>query len=235
MAQTTGRVGVADKRVGERKPPLEEEGRLTAKHLWVRAARAIGLWALIAAAALVPKRAAATAAEAEFETIQEFTAPRHTCNRGIQGEAVAPAAASLVTLGGSVAVAIKREKKRVMEDVADISKDVDRHQSFKDEFLDGHLSDRSIYSGLRKAAHAKEEDEFERNSRMFLEEQRAKKNPKNKKQPKRKESPTVLHRPGDGPEESEDDDDHHPAEQLDEATRLMLERMLGGSEEEPKE
>lgn len=56
----------------------------------------------------------------------------------------------------------------------EFSIECDKHQSYKDEFLDGKISDRSIYSSLKKMskkdAPPDADDEFERNSRALFEE-----------------------------------------------------------------
>ena len=122
----------------------------------------------------------------------------------------AAAGLTALTFGGMCAVAIKREKATVAEAQDNIEKELDRLLQYKQEFLDGVPSDRSIYASLAKAMTkdvatakpAKQEDEFEKNVRAFLEEEEAK---NQKKQADKKKadgmgkgpSSALLERPGD--------------------------------------
>jgi hypothetical protein len=113
-----------------------------------------------------------------------------------------------LTFGGMCAVAIKKEKIAVSQEQENIEKELDRLVQYKQEFLDGVPSDRSIYASLAKAMSkevapskpAKQEDEFEKNVKAFLEEEEAK-NQKKKSETKKSEGKgpgsALLERPGD--------------------------------------
>ena len=121
----------------------------------------------------------------------------------------AAAGLTALTFGGMCAVAIKKEKSTVSQDQETIEKELDRLLQYKQEFLDGVPSDRSIYASLAKAMSkdvapakpAKQEDEFEKNVRAFLEEEEAKNQKKqaDKKKDGMGKGPgsAVLERPGD--------------------------------------
>jgi hypothetical protein len=149
-----------------------------------------------------------------------------------------------LTFGGMCAVAIKKEKSVVSQEQENIEKELDRLVQYKQEFLDGVPSDRSIYASLAKAMSkdvapskpAKQEDEFEKNVKAFLEEEEAK-NQKKKSETKKSDGKgpgsAVLERPGDVDGSKADawmNDiviDDKPAEIADEDLK-RLQRMFGG-------
>jgi hypothetical protein len=148
-----------------------------------------------------------------------------------------------LTLGGVSAVAIKKEKNQVDQELDLLDKEVDRLFQFKQEFLDGVPSDRSIYASLAKAMSKdvapkkSTEDEFEKNVRAFLEEEEQKniKKQNDKKADGKGKGPgsAVLERPGD-PDGSQTDTwmndievDDKPASIADEDLK-RLQRMFGG-------
>ncbi len=156
----------------------------------------------------------------------------------------AAAGLTALTFGGMCAVAIKKEKIAVAQEQENIEKELDRLVQYKQEFLDGVPSDRSIYASLAKAMSkdaapskpAKQEDEFEKNVKAFLEEEEAK-NQKKKSDTKKSDGKgpgsALLERPGDVDGSKADawmNDiviDDKPAEIADEDLK-RLQRMFGG-------
>jgi hypothetical protein len=152
-----------------------------------------------------------------------------------------------LTFGGMCAVAIKKEKSAVAQDQETIEKELDRLLQYKQEFLEGVPSDRSIYASLAKAMtkdtapakSTKQEDEFEKNVRAFLEEEEAKNQKKqtDKKKDGMGKGPgsIVLERPGDIDGSKTDawmndiEIDDKPAEIAEEDLK-RLQRMFGGGD-----
>eukprot|EP00286_Rhodomonas_abbreviata_P016090 CAMPEP_0181322632 /NCGR_PEP_ID=MMETSP1101-20121128/19332_1 /TAXON_ID=46948 /ORGANISM="Rhodomonas abbreviata, Strain Caron Lab Isolate" /LENGTH=217 /DNA_ID=CAMNT_0023430559 /DNA_START=385 /DNA_END=1038 /DNA_ORIENTATION=+ len=153
------------------------------------------------------------------------------------------AGAAAATFAGGCAVAIKKERKVLEDDIEMIGKEITRLDSFKQEFLDGVPSDGSLLDSLNKALKGgpaavveddEEEDEFEKNVRAFLEEEEKK--DEKKGQGHGKAPSTLLERPSDvdGSEVDawmndvvfEDKPAEIDAEQLE-----RLQRMFGGGPE----
>jgi hypothetical protein len=160
----------------------------------------------------------------------------------------ASAAVAVVSFGGMSAFAIKKSKEELALGLETFEGDVKRMENFKQEFLDGIPSDNSLMASLSKAmtkpeAKAKpaekEEDEFDKNVRLYLEEEQAK---DDKKKGKKSEGPdakggaTLLDRPGD-PDGTEADAwmnevefEDKPATVDDEKLKA-LQRMFGSGPE----
>lgn len=116
------------------------------------------------------------------------------------------AGAGAATFGGLMAVSIKKHKSELNSHAEHFEEELKRLENFKQEFLDGVPSDNSLMSSLNKAMRpaVKEdpaEDEFEKNVRLFLEEEQAKEDKKNGKTTPPANSKaggaTLLERPGD--------------------------------------
>lgn len=153
--------------------------------------------------------------------------------------------ATVLAMGGAYAVALKKEKKLVLEDIEAFESDMDRMEQFKKEFLDGEVSDRSLFASFDKAVKAKlpeesnklaPEDEFEKNVQAFLDEENEKANKKNKPEfPLGKGGATLLERPDDIDGSKTDDwlndieVDDKPAE-IDSEQLKRLQRMFGGGD-----
>jgi len=145
------------------------------------------------------------------------------------------------TFAGGVAVSIKKERKQLQQELDVMDKELTRLDSFKQEFLDGVPSDNSLLSSLNKAMNTApaaveddDEDEFEKNVRMFLEEEQKKEEKKNP-HGNGKAPSTLLERPSDpnGEEVEEWMNDvvfeDKPAE-IDDAQLQALQRMFGGGD-----
>eukprot|EP00283_Hemiselmis_rufescens_P006064 CAMPEP_0173434388 /NCGR_PEP_ID=MMETSP1357-20121228/12757_1 /TAXON_ID=77926 /ORGANISM="Hemiselmis rufescens, Strain PCC563" /LENGTH=302 /DNA_ID=CAMNT_0014399231 /DNA_START=108 /DNA_END=1012 /DNA_ORIENTATION=+ len=176
--------------------------------------------AALALALAAPKGASASAgalAEAPLDlepgldepvTLYEATTIKKAVTLETFGLAGAAAAG---VLGASAVVAVRRERGRVAEEVDAFEREAERMEQFKQEFLDGVASDRSLFASLNKAVkstHPEDEaaadgavsdDEFERNVQAFLDEENDKAE-KAKKKPEyrvEKGGPTLLERPDD--------------------------------------
>jgi len=157
------------------------------------------------------------------------------------------AGAGLATFGGVTAVAIKKERKQLEEQADVIGEEITRLDNFKQEFLEGVVSDSSLLSSLNKALQGptaveedEEEDEFEKNVRLFLEEEEAKEKKDKPENLGGGRSPsTLLERPSD-PDGSETEAwmndivfEDKPAE-IDSEQLERLQRMFGGSGDSDK-
>mmetsp|Transcript_37110 Transcript_37110/g.86982 ORF Transcript_37110/g.86982 Transcript_37110/m.86982 type:complete len:310 (+) Transcript_37110:133-1062(+) len=180
-------------------------------------ARGTAAGAALALAVVAPRGASASAGLAEPPvdlepgldepvTLYEATAIKKAVTLETFGLAGAAAAG---TLGLSAVVAVRREKGRVGEEVDALEREVERMEQFKQEFLDGVASDRSLFASLNKAVKSSQpeqdtegavsDDEFERNVQAFLDEENEKAE-KAKKKPEyrvEKGGPTLLERPDD--------------------------------------
>ena len=138
-----------------------------------------------------------------------------------------------------MAVAIRKQKKELDGHAEQFEEELKRLENFKQEFLDGVPSDNSLMASLNKALKGpvkkeeKEEDEFEKNVRLFLEEEQAKEDKKKGNQPPAKTGgATLLERPsdpkGDKTEEWMNDIvfEDKPAE-IDSEQLKRLQRMFG--------
>jgi len=145
--------------------------------------------------------------------------------------------AGAATFGSMMAVAIKKQKKELDGHAEQFEEEVKRLENFKQEFLDGVPSDNSLMASLNKAvrpvAPKEEEDEFEKNVRLFLEEEKAKDDKKKGNNPESKQGgATLLERPsdpnGDKAEEWMNDVvfEDKPAE-IDDEHLKRLQRMFG--------
>lgn len=110
--------------------------------------------------------------------------------------------AGAAAFGGMMAVAVKKQKAELEGYAEQYEEEVKRLENFKQEFLDGVPSDNSLMASLNKAmrpaAAEPEEDEFEKNVRLFLEEEQAKEDKKKGNQPPAKQGgATLLERPSD--------------------------------------
>jgi len=195
-------------------------GRLSALRSTLgKLARGTVAGAALALAVVAPKGASASAgalaeAPADLEpaldepvTLYEATKIKKAVTFETFGLAGAAAAG---TLGLSAAVAVRKEKGRVAEEIDGFERELERMEQFKQEFLDGVASDRSLFASLNKAVQgskadsgdsdgAVSDDEFERNVQAFLDEENDKAE-KAKKKPEyrvEKGGPTLLERPDD--------------------------------------
>jgi len=121
----------------------------------------------------------------------------------------ASAVVAVASFGGMSAVMIKKSKGELALGLESFEADVKRMENFKQEFLDGIPSDNSLMASLSKALKkdtpakpvVEEEDEFEKNSRLFLEEEEAKDELKNGKKKGagdiERGGATLLDRPSD--------------------------------------
>lgn len=149
--------------------------------------------------------------------------------------------AGAATFGGMLAVAIKKQKSELETHAEQFEEELKRLENFKQEFLDGVPSDNSLMASLNKAMNPKkvekeEEDEFEKNVRLFLEEEQAKEDKKNGKDTPpanaKQGGATLLERPsdpsGDKAEEWMNDVvfEDKPAE-IDDEQLKALQRMFG--------
>jgi len=147
--------------------------------------------------------------------------------------------AGAVTFGSLLAVAIKKQKTELDGHAEHFEEELKRLENFKQEFLDGVPSDNSLMASLNKAMNPKsaeneeEEDEFEKNVRLFLEEEQAKEDKKKGNPPAGKQGgATLLERPsdpsGDKTEEWMNDVvfEDKPAE-IDDEQLKRLQRMFG--------
>ncbi len=206
--------------------------------------------AALAASVFVPRPAAAKAAALDLDadygeavTLYEPVPIKKSITLETFG-AAAGAAATVFT--GAVAVAYKKEKKLALEEVETFKKDAERMEQFKSEFLDGEVSDRSLFASLNKAMKSKlseserpagaaaSEDEFEKNVQAFLDEEKSKQDKKKKPEfGMNKGGATLLERPDDvdGAKAEQWLNDvgfeDKPAE-LDEERLKQLQRMFGG-------
>lgn len=148
-------------------------------------------------------------------------------------------AAGTATFGSLMAVVIRKQKKELDGHAEQFEEELKRLENFKQEFLDGVPSDNSLMASLNKALKGpvkkeeKEEDEFEKNVRLFLEEEQAKEDKKKGNQPPAKTGgATLLERPsdpkGDKTEEWMNDIvfEDKPAE-IDSEQLKRLQRMFG--------
>ena len=155
--------------------------------------------------------------------------------------------AGAATFGGLLAVAIKKQKTELDGHAEHFEEELKRLENFKQEFLDGVPSDNSLMASLNKAMNPtksapkeEEEDEFEKNVRLFLEEEQAKEDKKKGNPPAGKQGgATLLERPsdpsGDKTEEWMNDVvfEDKPAE-IDDEQLKRLQRMFGTGEGDKK-
>eukprot|EP00292_Cryptomonas_paramecium_P013626 CAMPEP_0113665094 /NCGR_PEP_ID=MMETSP0038_2-20120614/2107_1 /TAXON_ID=2898 /ORGANISM="Cryptomonas paramecium" /LENGTH=223 /DNA_ID=CAMNT_0000580395 /DNA_START=176 /DNA_END=847 /DNA_ORIENTATION=- /assembly_acc=CAM_ASM_000170 len=152
------------------------------------------------------------------------------------------ATCSLLTLGGMAALALSKEKGLVSKELEDVEREVDRLVQYKQQFLDGVPSDRSISASLSKAMNKRNpnakpgnpEDEFEKNVKAFLkeEEEKSQKKKKEKKLDSKGKGvgSAVLENPEDGKKDDWTKDvviDTKPATLADEDLK-RLQKMFGG-------
>merc|ERR1719183_3418702 len=113
------------------------------------------------------------------------------------------AGAGAATFGGLMATAMRKQKSQLEEHAEHFEEELKRLENFKQEFLDGEISDNSLMASLNKAMNPKkaaepEEDEFEKNVRLFLEEEQDKKDGKSTPPANAKKGgATLLERPSD--------------------------------------
>jgi len=155
--------------------------------------------------------------------------------------------AGAATFGGLLAVAIKKQKTELDGHAEHFEEELKRLENFKQEFLDGVPSDNSLMASLNKAMNPtksapkeEEEDEFEKNVRLFLEEEQAKEDKKKGNPPAAKQGgATLLERPsdpsGDKTEEWMNDVvfEDKPAE-IDDEQLKRLQRMFGTGDGDKK-
>jgi hypothetical protein len=158
----------------------------------------------------------------------------------------AAAAVSAVAFGGMSAVTLKKSKQELALGLEMLETDVKRMENFKQEFLDGVPSDNSLMASLTKAMNKdqapqkeEEEDEFEKNVRLFLEEEEAKNEGKKgnaKADGSERGGATLLERPSDPESEGADawindiEFEDKPASVDDEQLKA-LQRMFGSGPE----
>lgn len=156
------------------------------------------------------------------------------------------AGAGAATFGGLMAVSIKKHKSELNSHAEHFEEELKRLENFKQEFLDGVPSDNSLMASLNKAmrpaAKEVEEDEFEKNVRLFLEEEQAKDDKKKGVPPANAKTggATLLERPGDVSGDKADEwmndvvFEDKPAE-IDDEQLKRLQRMFGtGDSKESK-
>ena len=190
-------------------------------------------------AAAEPALSDADLAGDELVTLYEPIAIKKAITLETFGVAAGAAAA---TLGGVSFLAVKKEKGMVSEEIDAFESELERMEQFKKEFLDGEVSDRSLFASFNKAvknklpgeeAASSPEDEFEKNVQAFLDEQEDK--PKKKDWAVGKGGPSLLERPddvdGSKAEEwlQEIGYEDKPAE-IDEDQLAKLQRMFGGGD-----
>jgi hypothetical protein len=155
----------------------------------------------------------------------------------------AAAGAAGATIAGAYMYAVKKEKSVVDSEVDAFEAELERMEQFKQEFLDGVKSDRSLFASLNKAAKSKgveeadgavSDDEFEKNVQAFMDEQQDKADKKKKPEwSVEKGGPALLERPDDidgGKAEAWLEDigfEDKPAE-IDTKQLEALQRMFGG-------
>jgi len=151
--------------------------------------------------------------------------------------------AGAVTFGGLMAIAAKKQKSELDGHAEHFEEELKRLENFKQEFLDGVPSDNSLMASLNKAMNPKtvvkeeEEDEFEKNVRLFLEEEQAKEDKKKGNPPSAKQGgATLLERPSDPDGEKTEEwmndvvFEDKPAE-IDDEQLKRLQRMFGTGDE----
>ena len=152
------------------------------------------------------------------------------------------AAAAITTFGSITAYVLKKEKQELDEYAEQYEQELGRLENFKQEFLDGVPSDNSLMASLNKAIRGEtnkeeEEDEFEKNVRLFMEEEQKKEEDKknNGAGYAKQGGATLLERPSD-PNGNESEEwmkdvvfEDKPAE-IDDEQLKALQRMFGGSD-----
>lgn len=151
--------------------------------------------------------------------------------------------AGAAVFGGMMAVTLKKHKAALEGYAEQYEEEVKRLENFKQEFLDGVPSDNSLMASLNKAlrpqaAKEEQEDEFEKNVRLFLEEEQAKEDKKkgNQPPPTKMGGATVLERPSDPKGDKADEwmndvvFEDKPAE-IDNEQLKRLQRMFGNTDD----
>jgi len=220
-----------------------------------RVSRGAAVGAALAAGVLLPRPASANQAVADLEadlahadeavTLYEPVSIKKRVTLSTYGVA---GGASVLAMGGALAISVKKEKKAVQEDIDALERECERMEQFKKEFLDGEVSDRSLFASFSKAVKDKlpeenvktlsAEDEFEKNVQAFLDEENDKADKKNKPEYNMgKGGATLLERPGDIDGSKTDewlndvDYEDKPAE-INADQLKALQRMFGTSSEE---
>jgi len=208
-----------------------------------QAAKGVAFAAVLGMGVIVPRKAMAAG---EFGIsadgmVMEETVFMHPSAQKSSGFDIVRAGvaggAGAATFGSMMTVAIKKQKAELDGHAEQFEEELKRLENFKQEFLDGVPSDNSLMSSLNKAMRPVEpkveEDEFEKNVRLFLEEEKAKDDKKKGNNPQNKQGgATLLERPsdpnGDKAEEWMNDIvfEDKPAE-IDDEQLKRLQRMFG--------
>ncbi len=246
-AQATASMPLAKSRITGLK--MVSEGKPASFRRFLgRISKAAVVGVALAANVLIPRPALAKTVALELEadygeavTLYEPVAIKKSITLETFGVSLGAAAA---VFASGVVVGFKKENQLVEDDVEALTKDAERMEQFKVEFLDGEVSDRSLFASLNKAMKKKlpegekpasmaSDDEFEKNVQAFLNEEKDKSDKKKPEFGVNKGGPTLLERPDDidGAKAEEWLNDvgfeDKPAE-IDEERLKSLQRMFGG-------